>query len=183
MRKLSLILASSLAVVGATGCARPDAIQADRTVFSVDSTFQRMAYAQPIEKTFDRTVTVFREAGYTLDVVDRATGQISGRRGKTGDKGAKTAEDLRFFALVLPGTGSGSQLALKFAQVSRVGLPVINQTQAEVVLSQPEVYAYVFRRVGDNSGIAAPAVDMASPANAPTLNADLVSLEPASEPR
>ena len=53
----------------------------------------------PIEDTFDRTVLVFKEAGYKLDVIDRATGQISGRRGATGDKGSVKDKDLKFYAL------------------------------------------------------------------------------------
>lgn len=181
MRRAIFLMMSSVAALGVAGCARTDAIQTDRTAFSFDSTFQKMTYSQPIETTFDRTVTVFREAGYTLDVVDRATGQISGRRGKTGDKGAKTEQGLRFYALVLPGSANSSQLALKFMQVSSMGVPVLNQTKTEMVLSQPELYAYVFRRVDDASRVAAS--PQGTPAGkGPTLDADLLPLEP-TDPR
>ena len=147
MRRSHTILSTALLVLASAGCARNEPIQTDRAAFTFHSTYQRAGYTQPIEATFDKTVAVFRESGYVLDIVDRATGQISGRRGKTGDKGSKNQVALRFFALVMPGPGQGSQLALKFTQVASVGLPVINQTKAEVILSQPELYAYVFRRV------------------------------------
>ena len=143
----------ALALLAATGvslsaCARPDAIQTDRTQFTPDQTFQTRTYSQPVVLTYDKTVSVFREAGYTLDITDRATGQISGRRGKTGDKGAQRSDDLRFVALVLPGSGGvGSVLNLKFVQVSPIGVPVINRAKAEIVLTQPELYAYVFSRI------------------------------------
>ena len=142
---LALVAASGLWV---SACARPDSIQTDRTQFTPDDTFQRKTYSQPVVLTFDKTVAVFREAGYTLDIVDRASGQISGRRGKTGDKDAQRSDDLRFVALVLPGSGDvGSILTLKFVQVSPVGVPVLNRAKAEVVLTQPELYAYVFSRI------------------------------------
>jgi hypothetical protein len=145
------LLALSLAVsasMGLSACARPDAIQTDHTRFTPDDTFQRKAYGQPVVSTFDKTVAVFRDAGYTLDIVDRATGQVSGRRGKTGDKNAQRSDDLRFVALVLPGPdGVGSILTLKFVQVSPLGVPVLNRTKAELVLAQPELYAYVFSRI------------------------------------
>jgi hypothetical protein len=125
---------------------------------------------------------VFRESGYVLDVVDRATGQISGRRGKTGDKGSKNQVALRFFALVMPGPGQGSQLALKFTQVASVGLPVINQTKAEIILSQPELYAYIFRRVagapatGDQSVTPLPPAPAAEPVPQNAPQSDLPAL-------
>lgn len=147
MRRSQIALMTAFMALAAAGCTRNGPIQTDRAAFTFDSTYQRAGYTQPIEATFDRTVAVFRESGYVLDVVDRATGQISGRRGKTADKGGKNQVELRFFALVMPGTNQGSQLALKFTQVASVGLPVINETKAEIVLSQPELYAYVFRRV------------------------------------
>ena len=181
MRQPLVLAFVAFTSLGLAACATPNPIQTDRTVFNFDSTFQRAAYSQPIETTFDKTVTVFREAGYALDIIDRATGQISGQRGKTGDKGASKNNDMRFVALVLPGVGGGSQLALKFVQVSNVGVPVINRTQAEVVLSQPELYSYVFRRVdGATRGMeAAPA------AMAPTtgtgqsgLESDILPVDP-----
>ena len=148
MRHLLALALIASASIGLSACARPDSIQTDRTQFTPDDTFQRKAFSQPVVLTFDKTVTVFREAGYTLDIVDRATGQISGRRGKTGDKGAQRSDDLRFVALILPGAGDvGSVLNLKFVQVSPLGVPVISRSKAEVVLSQPELYAYVFSRI------------------------------------
>lgn len=148
MRHLLALALVASASMGLSACARPDSIQTDRTQFTPDDTFQRKAFSQPVVLTFDKTVTVFREAGYTLDIVDRATGQISGRRGKTGDKGAQRSDDLRFVALILPGAGDvGSVLNLKFVQVSPLGVPVISRSKAEVVLSQPELYAYVFSRI------------------------------------
>jgi hypothetical protein len=148
MRHLLALALIASASMGLSACARPGPIQTDRTQFTPDDTFQRKTYSQPVVLTFDKTVTVFREGGYTLDIVDRATGQISGRRGKTGDKGAQRSGDLRFVALILPGSGDvGSVLNLKFVQVSPVGVPVLNRAKAEVVLTQPELYAYVFSRI------------------------------------
>ena len=142
---LALLVAASL---GATACAKPALIETDRTQFTPDDTFQRRVYSQPVVLTFDKTLTVFREAGYTLDVTDRATGQISGRRGKTGDKGAQRSGDLRFVALILPGQGEvGSVLNLKFVQVTPSGVPLLAGAKAEVILRQPELYAYVFSRI------------------------------------
>ena len=92
----------SAVLLALAGCAAGGAIQPDRTVFSLDNNYQRYSYAMPIEQTFDRTVAVFKEAGYKLDVLDRATGQISGRRGATGDKGSGSDKDLKFYALILP---------------------------------------------------------------------------------
>ena len=135
---------SALALAG--GCARTEPMQPDRAVFNVDATYQRGHYGQPIEATFDHTVAVFRDAGYKLDIVDRATGQISGRRGKTGDKGTNNGTDLRFYALVLP-DGSGSQVALRIVQIASQGIPVLNQAKTEIVLNQPELYAYIFKRI------------------------------------
>ena len=145
--RLALALAAC-ASLGLSACARPVPIDADRTQFTPDETFQTKAYSQPVVLTFDKTLTVFREAGYTLDITDRATGQISGRRGKTGDKGAQRSGDLRFVALILPGSGGvGSVLNLKFVQVTPSGVPLLQGAKAEVVLRQPELYAYVFSRI------------------------------------
>lgn len=145
----------------AAGCARTEPMQPDRAVFNVDATYQRSHYVQPIEATFDHTVSVFRDAGYTLDIVDRATGQISGRRGKTGDKGTNTNTDLRFYAIVLP-DGTGSQIALRIVQIASQGIPVLNQAKTEIVLNQPELYAYILKRI---DGVASP--------KAPSVEADM----------
>lgn len=181
MRQPLALTAFSALALFATGCARTDPIQTDRTAFTFDATYQRSSFAQPIEATFDRTVTVFREAGYTLDIVDRATGQISGRRGKTGDKGAKSSGDLRFYAIVLPGTGNGSQLALKFAQLASVGVPLISGTKAEVIMSQPELYAYVFRRV-NGANRDASSVPQPAGIGVDSLNSDLAPPDPMASP-
>ena len=179
MRQPHVLALVTIASLGLAACATPNPIQTDRTVFNFDSTFQRAAYGQPIESTFDKTVTVFREAGYTLDIVDRATGQISGERGKTGDKGASKTHDMRFIAMVLPGAGGGSQLALKFVQVSSVGVPVLNRTKAEVILSQPELYAYVFRRVdGANRVTETPPAALATTAGQSGLESDILPVDP-----
>lgn len=137
----ALIIATAV-----VGCARTEPMQPDRSVFNVDASYQRAHYDKPIETTFDQTVAVFREAGYKLDIVDRATGQISGRRGKTGDKGSTSGTDLRFYALVLPDNGE-SQIALRIVQIASQGIPVLTQAKTEIVLNQPELYAYIFRRI------------------------------------
>ena len=164
----SKLLAGMTALALAGGCAHTEPMQPDRSVFNVDASYQRNKYAQPIESTFDRTVAVFREAGYKLDVVDRATGQISGRRGKTGDKGSNNNTDLRFYALVLP-DGQSSQLALRIVQIASQGIPVLTQAKTEIVLNQPELYAYIFRRVEGvpTSTVAESETDLA-PAGEPT---------------
>ena len=85
------------------------AIQPDRSVFGLDGNYQRFEYAMDIEEAFDRTAKVFQEAGYRLDVADRATGEISGQRGRVG--GASTDKGRKFYALILPasqGRRSGS---------------------------------------------------------------------------
>ncbi len=145
------LLASMTCMVLMTGCASRAPLQPERAVFSVDGSYQRRAYSQSIETTFDRTVAVFREADYKLDVVDRATGQISGRRGKTGDKGANNDTDLRFSALILPDRG-GSQIALRIVQIANQGVPMISASKTEIVQNQPELYAYIFRRIESLSG-------------------------------
>ena len=55
-------------------------------MFLLDGSYQRYAFNLPIEEAFDRTVRVFKEAGYRLDVADRATGQINGERSKADEK-------------------------------------------------------------------------------------------------
>jgi hypothetical protein len=127
-----------------SACAGGAALQPDRSVFSLDSNYQRFTYFMPIEETFDRTVAVFKEAGYKLDVVDRATGQISGRRGATGDKGASSDKDLKFYALVLP-KGADSELGVKVVQILKSG--PLGTSNAELILNDPQMYQYTFRRI------------------------------------
>lgn len=98
----------------------------------------------PIEETFDRAVSVFKDAGYKLDVIDRATGQISGRRGATGDKGTATDKDLKFYAMVLPRSG-GSELSIKIVQVIKSG--TLGTSKAELIVNDPQMYQYAFRRI------------------------------------
>jgi hypothetical protein len=147
------ILAGMTVTLLVAGCAGRAPLQPDRAVFSIDGSYQRKSYTQSIESTFDRTAAVFREANYKLEIVDRATGQISGRRGKTGDKGANNDTDLRFSALILPERG-GSQVALRIVQIANQGVPMISQSKTEIVLNQPELYAYIFRRIESLSGTA-----------------------------
>ena len=127
-----------------SACAGGAALQPDRSIFSLDSNYQRFTYFMPIEETFDRTVSVFKEAGYKLDVVDRATGQISGRRGATGDKGVSSDKDLKFYALVLP-KGSDSELGVKVVQIIKSG--PLGSSNAELILNDPQMYQYTFRRI------------------------------------
>lgn len=127
-----------------SACAGGAALQPDRSIFSLDSNYQRFTYFMPIEETFDRTVAVFKEAGYKLDVVDRATGQISGRRGATGDKGASSDKDLKFYALVLP-KGADSELGVKVVQILKSG--PLGTSNAELILNDPQMYQYTFRRI------------------------------------
>lgn len=130
-----------------SACAGGSALQPDRSIFSLDNNYQRSSYAMPIEETFDRTVSVFKEAGYKLDVIDRATGQISGRRGASGDKGSSTDKDLKFYALVLP-RGDASDLSIKIVQIIRNGgVPLVNASKAELIVTEPQMYQYVFRRI------------------------------------
>jgi hypothetical protein len=136
-----------------SGCAGSSAIQPDRSIFSLDNNYQRYAYAESIEETFDRTVTVFREAGYKLDVIDRATGQISGLRGATGDKGSVRDKDLKFYALVLP-KSSGSELGIKIVQVIKSG--ALGSSKAELIVNDPQMYQYAFRRIGNTAQAAVP---------------------------
>ncbi len=150
MTKFNILVGMTTALL-VTGCAGRAPLQPERAVFNVDDSYQRKVYTQSIETTFDRTVAVFREADYKLDIVDRATGQISGRRGKTGDKGANNETDLRFSALILPSRG-GSQIALRIVQIANQGVPLISQSKTEIVLNQPELYAYIFRRIESLSG-------------------------------
>lgn len=127
-----------------SACAGGGALQPDRSIFSLDSSYQRFTYLMPIEETFDRTVAVFKEAGYKLDVVDRATGQISGRRGATGDKGTSSDKDLKFYALVLP-KGADSELGVKVVQIIKSG--ALRTSNAELIVNDPQMYQYTFRRI------------------------------------
>ena len=127
-----------------TACAGGAALQPDRSIFSLDNNYQRHGFALPIEETFDRTVTIFKDAGYKLDVIDRATVQISGRRGTTGDKGANTDKDLKFYALILPRDG-GSELGIKIVQVIKSG--TLGTSKAELIVNDPNMYQYAFSRI------------------------------------
>ncbi|AUX68474.1 hypothetical protein CHX26_02145 [Porphyrobacter sp. HT-58-2] len=138
----SLVLAFAALVVSA--CNGGSALQPDRSIFALDNNYQRHAYAMPIETTFEQTVTVFKDAGYKLDVIDRATGQISGTRGASGDKGSPSDKDLKFYALVLP-KGSDSELGIKIVQVLRRG--AFASSRAELIVNDRVMYEYLFRRV------------------------------------
>ena len=152
MPRILRLIAILVPTILVSACGGGAALQPDRSIFSLDSNYQRYGYAMPIEETFDRTVTVFKDAGYKLDVIDRATGQISGRRGATGDKGTSTDKDLKFYALVMPRSG-GSELGLKIVQVIRGG--TLGGAATELIVSDPGMYQYAFRRI-ESSG-AAPA--------------------------
>ena len=147
MRFLVRWSAALAAVSLLTACAGGGAIQPDRSIFSLDNNYQRFSYSMAIEETFDRTVSVFREGGYKLDVIDRATGQISGRRGATGDKGVAIDKGLKFYALVLPKSG-GSELSIKIVQIISTGsIPLVNSSKSELIVTEPRMYQYVFQRV------------------------------------
>lgn len=150
----------------ASACAGGSALQPDRSIFSLDNNYQRYDYAMPIEETFDRTVAVFKEAGYRLDVVDRATGQISGRRGATGDKGEGSDKDLKFYALVLPKGGS-SELGIKIVQIIKSG--TLGTSKAELIVNDAQMYQYAFRRI--ENGAREPAAGTVYPAPASTVPA------------
>lgn len=137
-----------------SACGGGAALQPDRSVFGLDNSYQRHNYEQPIEDTFDRTVAMFKEAGYGLDVIDRATGQISGRRGATGDKGFSTDKDLKFYALILP-RESGSELGIKIVQVIKSG--ALGSSTAELIVNDPSMYQYAFRRIENLASQPAPA--------------------------
>jgi hypothetical protein len=149
-----------------SACGGGAAIQPDRSIFSLDNNYQRYSYSMPIEQTFDRTKAVFKEAGYKLDVSDRATGQISGHRGETGDQGTSTDKGLKFYALVMP-RGAGSELGVKIVQVIKSG--ALGTSKAELIVTDPQMYQYAFRRVENigSQGTYAPAAApvAASPAN------------------
>lgn len=144
-RRLAIAVAFAFPLASCGGSA---AIQPDRSVFGLDNSYQRYAYDQPIEATFDTAVAVFREAGYRLDVVDRATGQISGQRGPTGDKGTSTDKELKFYALVMPHE-RGSQLSLRIVQI--VGGGPLGGAKAELILSEPQLYQYAFVTIANRA--------------------------------
>lgn len=148
---LKILKGSVLAITACiliSGCASGSALQPDRSIFSLDNNYQRHYYAMPIEETFEHTVSVFKDAGYKLDVTDRATGQISGRRGPSGDKGSATDKDLKFYALVLP-KGSNSELSMKIVQVIRSG--ALGTSKAELIVNDPQMYQYIFRRIENSA--------------------------------
>lgn len=151
----SIVWVSSL-TLALGGCATGGALQPDRSVFSLDGNYQRYEYPFAIEETFDRTVKVFREGGYSLDVVDRATGQISGERTRTraGDHPGGTDKGLKFYALVMPaGSGSASgqsqsQVAVKIVQIIRQGA-IVNTARTEIIVNDGQMYQYMFRRIAN----------------------------------
>lgn len=157
MRTILRIIIVNTALVSAgllSGCVSGAAIQPDRSIFSLDNNYQRYSYDLDIEETFDRTVSVFRESGYRLDVIDRATGQISGRRGARGEKGRGSDKDLKFYALVLP-RGDGSEIGLKIVQVIKSG--TFRSARAELIVNDRQMYQYTFRRiVGQTPKLPAP---------------------------
>lgn len=141
IRRLALVAGLAL---GVSACAGGSALQPDRSIFSLDNNYQRQFYDMPIEVTFEQTVAVFKEAGYKLDVIDRATGQVSGRRGASGDRGSTTDKDLKFYALVLP-RGGGSELGIKIVQVIRRG--AFRASNAELIVNDRQMYEFAFRRI------------------------------------
>ncbi len=152
---------AAAALLPLAGCAGGGAIQPDRSVFSLDGNYQRCQYGYSIEDTFDRTVKVFKEAGYHLDVIDRATGQISGERGSMGALAAASDKGLKFYALVLPTSSGQSQVGVKIVQIIEHG-SVLNKSRTEIIVSDPQMYQYMFRRIDDidmlgATGPAAPA--------------------------
>lgn len=155
-----------------SGCATGGAVQPDRSVFSLDGNYQRYDYAFPIVETFDRTVKVFREAGYRLDVADRATGQISGERSRAGESTTSSDKGLKFYALVLPSAAGKSQVAVKIVQIIKQG-SIVGGAKTEIIVSDAQMYQYTFRRIADSdfagSGAFSPNGATARPAT-PTLS-------------
>jgi len=155
------------AVLLVSSCGGGAAIQPDRSIFNLDNNYQRYGYAMPIEQTFDRTTAVFKEAGYKLDVIDRATGQISGHRGAAGDKGSISDKDLKFYALVLP-SPTGSEVGLKIVQVIRSR--ALGASQAEIIVSDRNMYQFTFRRI---ENVSPPPPRMPAPAPLPAYGSEL----------
>ena len=148
-KRKNLLLGACLSVTLAA-CASGSALQPDRSIFSLDNNYQRQFYDLPIETTFEQAVSVFRDAGYKLDVIDRATGQISGKRGASGDKGSTTDKDLKFYALVVP-RRDGSELGIKIVQVIRRG--TFGSSTAELIVNDRQMYEFAFRRI-QNAAVA-----------------------------
>lgn len=127
-------------------------MQPDRSIFALDGNYQRYSYTFPIEETFDRTARVFKEAGYRLDVVDRATGQISGQRGRgnADTPSSSTDKGQKFYALVMPAGEGQSQVAVKIVQILRQGA-VVSTARTEIIVNDGQMYQYLFRRIADLS--------------------------------
>ena len=159
--------AAALVFLPLAGCASGGAIQPDRSVFSLDGNYQRCQYGYSIEDTFDRTVKVFKESGYRLDVIDRATGQISGERGNTGGNTSSTDKGLKFYALVLPTSSGQSQVGVKIVQIIERG-SVFNKSQTELIVSDPQMYQYMFRRIADIDMLGANGAATPVPTTSPT---------------
>ena len=131
------------------GCTTGGAIQPDRAVFSLDGNYQRSTqYDFGIEEAFDRTVKAFRDAGYRLDVADKATGEISGERNTGGANTPSTDKGLKFYALVLPTETGKSQVAVKIVQIIKHG-SIVNSANTEIIVNDAQMYQYLFQRIAD----------------------------------
>ena len=146
------ILVQSLGAVALVatlgGCAGGGSVQPDRSVFSLDGNYQRYAFDFPIEEAFDRTVKVFKEAGYRLDVADRATGQISGERSKSDDNAPASDKGLKFYALIIPTTDGQSEVAIKIVQIIKQG-SIMGGAKTEIIVNDAQMYQYTFRRIAN----------------------------------
>ena len=147
LRNHPILLLQLVPLLGLAGCVTGGAVQPDRSIFALDGNYQRFQYAVPIEETFDRTARVFKEAGYRLDVVDRATGQISGQRSKGRDS-TSTDKGQKFYALVMPAADGQSQVAVKIVQILRQGA-FVNTARTEIIVNDGQMYQYLFRRIAD----------------------------------
>jgi hypothetical protein len=149
-RSIKMLATAMSFALPLAGCVTGGAIQPDRSVFSLDGNYQRYQYDFGIEETFDRTVKVFKDAGYRLDVVDKATGQISGERGMTTTRAGTAATDkgLKFYGLVLPTPSGQSQVAIKIVQVIKRG-SMVNSTKTEIIVGDAQMYQFMFRRIAD----------------------------------
>jgi hypothetical protein len=141
------LLLQLVPLLGLAGCVSGGAVQPDRSIFALDGNYQRYQFSFPIEDTFDRTARVFKEAGYRLDVVDRATGQISGQRTKGRDSSA-TDKGQKFYALVMPVGEAQSQVAVKIVQIIRQGA-LVSTARTEIIVNDGQMYQYLFRRIAD----------------------------------
>lgn len=148
----SRILVQSLGAVALVatlgGCAGGGSVQPDRSVFSLDGNYQRYPFNLPIEEAFDRTVKVFKEAGYRLDVADRATGQISGERSKADEKAPSSDKGLKFYALIIPTTDGQSEVAIKIVQIIKQG-SIMGGAKTEIIVNDAQMYQYTFRRIAN----------------------------------